>query len=119
MEETAYIKLAKVALFSFEATGKRDDLIQLIADLLEESDKAHGYLDNAADTYDFEFAEKHHGGMGILAYRIHNALKSATLGDEKVSARCKRTHFQACHVCEKLDCGDNTNEELKREAGLV
>ena len=37
---------------------------------------------------------------------------------EPVSERCKRTQFQACHICERVDCDDNTNEgivKLKQE----
>lgn len=29
------------------------------------------------------------------------------------SVRCDRTHWQACHICERYECGDNTSPAVK------
>jgi len=36
---------------------------------------------------------------------------------ESISARCHRTRYQCCHICESITCGDNTSPaatEVKR-----
>lgn len=33
---------------------------------------------------------------------------------ESISERCKRTHFQCCHICEDIECGDNTSKAKKK-----
>lgn len=38
--------------------------------------------------------------------------------DESISARCFRTQFQCCHICERLDCCDNTSEWAKKYKAL-
>lgn len=32
---------------------------------------------------------------------------------ESVSLYCRRTHNQWCHICDRLECGDNTSPEAK------
>lgn len=35
--------------------------------------------------------------------------------EEPVWARCRRTHTQACHICEDASCGDNANPALRKK----
>jgi predicted RNase H-like HicB family nuclease len=35
---------------------------------------------------------------------------------ETTSETCRHTGVQSCHVCEDLDCGDNTNTSLKEHS---
>jgi hypothetical protein len=35
--------------------------------------------------------------------------------EEPVWAICRRTHTQACHICEDASCGDNSNPALRKK----
>lgn len=35
--------------------------------------------------------------------------------EEPIWAQCKRTHTQACHICEDASCADNANPALHKK----
>lgn len=47
-----------------------------------------------------------------MVKKLREELRTAY--SESISSRCRRMHYQACHFCENLECGDNMSEAKKR-----
>lgn len=89
-----------------------DSTIELFGNLLTELRLANDYLTNGTETCTPEYAMEHHGGMGALAFRIHQAIQAEFLRERpRVSEICRKFHYQDCQHCDDHTCADNTHIE--------